>query len=1497
MNYNSATYSKFIKIIIVKILLLIIIFTESAFSKPIPPGSGEGDVPANILILLDNSKSMGWTVTEGAGIQTVMDVVELDSGDLILAQGRRKGLVKIIWDTEALDTNFADTDGAGGNAPNIRFRGLTSDPNCGGKNSVLKSNPSSLGIAKIGDGDITNDIIYANDSTGKKIVAIDVDGNCVDVINFTQQIRALTVRTFEKDSIKYDHLIAVGKSTIYSKNLTTGISKDCGTGGDIGHRIKGTTSIALDGADETPGFLYIVQAGHIYRYKVEETGDSDTNYCPKTGRNHLFKHHNTHNNKHRYAQAIEMDTDSDSIIYVASKRKHKIQKLTITGNPSFTSTAQRGESRQKKGTTSDAKVYIFRPMGLFVGRVNESAGGNKLLYAGDKKPSVESFDKDASNLTWEDAVGGSRTTRLKGAKAAITAVVADTSLTSGANFGYGNWSAGDAHINEHHAHWGRRGIPNYYHRWEGTVEDGTSIPCRRNACIRVGIHKEGFSKIPAALASTVLVFGTDARAFAELASEYYNGTASPHDPNSSCQQNYVIVIGDGRFWNESPESRGGCTNGCDAEAKIEELRHSLGVKTLMVAYGGGISTLGMEKFDAMAIKGSCDTAGAGDCEGTIIADTPQQLKTQLKSKIQQIIAERLSFTAPSITATIEEGGSLYQAQFNYEQHQEWKGTILRKEIKGDGTVEHSLTHPGNWDAGLVVRGQATRKIWTTLPTQNYIGNWDNFTEANADDIENLFSATDHEVLDYHRTTATTDGSTVSMRCKTAGDVEDGTDDDIKGLISFVRGADYFDYDGDCNLDEKREHVLGDLYHSQIISVSSPKASIEFSNTNQEAYWRSINSYLSFATTHENRQEILYAGGNDGMLHAFDAETGREEWAFIPPFVASQMPTVMNINLNQDSGGGSNAIFGVDGSPVIHDMFFKGRDSDGELETSKNWHTIMIIPYGRGGAGYSVLDITNPTITGTKGPLHLYSFFNDSTNHQIYFADHEGNIEPFEYVGQYYNLSDSEESVKARENEADAENIELNFECETSSTFRIDGTKSCYTGKKWHFELPIRGEALTGSDFEIFELSTDGDRTEITDFTISNVGATTIITFDKNNDFTASQAAGNLTSSSSVNIQITNAAKTGVVDKPEYDYSKMGETWSTPRIIRLPNDGAGDANINDDIYVAIMGGGMGSAFNKAGSNIFIINLEDEFDPGKIEKIIDIEDSDESDLSNSIPASPVVITPDLTVGITWRGALVYSGDLEGKITKINLTNMVDDGMKPIANPVNLYDHTTIFNLGSSVANGRYMYHSMDATIGRDTREFWLYGGTGDYERINDVSSPLMDNILIGIKDEAYPYYREVLSTKVADLTECSDTTSDTTGALCPTSNDAGWVIHLSDYKKVTAEPTIYRGNVYYPIYRPDPGLDRCKLGTASVCGVNDECGTNISSELKTGSGSSGGFADEQCLVVGRGILSELVVFGDTLFANIAGPSDTKDTLVSVKAAPGEIDNYRNSWKQNY
>ena len=123
----------------------------------------------------------------------------------------------------------------------------------------------------------------------------------------------------------------------------------------------------------------------------------------------------------------------------------------------------------------------------------------------------------------------------------------------------------------------------------------------------------------------------------------------------------------------------------------------------------------------MAIAGSCDdpTGSHKDCEKTIIALPPEELKTQLQSKVQQIIADRLSFTAPSITATIQEGGSLYQAQFNYVQHGEWEGTILRKALRPDGSVIHDKEDEGgegNWNAAEEVKAQGnSRKIWTVLP--------------------------------------------------------------------------------------------------------------------------------------------------------------------------------------------------------------------------------------------------------------------------------------------------------------------------------------------------------------------------------------------------------------------------------------------------------------------------------------------------------------------------------------------------------------------------------------------------------------------------------------------------------------------------------------------------------------------------------------------------------------------------------------------------------------
>ena len=99
---------------------------------------------------------------------------------------------------------------------------------------------------------------------------------------------------------------------------------------------------------------------------------------------------------------------------------------------------------------------------------------------------------------------------------------------------------------------------------------------------------------------------------------------------------------------------------------------------------------------------------------------------------------------------------------------------------------------------------------------------------------------------------------------------------------------------------------------------------------------------------------------------------------------------------------------------------------------------------------------------------------------------------------------------------------------------------------------------------------------------------------------------------------------------------------------------------------------------------------------------------SDIGNALPSSAVVITPDTTFGIPWRGAMIYFNDLEGKITKLNLTSST-------RNDAQLFDQTTLFRLNATTTNHRYSYFSMDAGIGVTSNQFWLFGGTGNFTDI--------------------------------------------------------------------------------------------------------------------------------------------------------------------------------------
>ena len=176
--------------------------------------------------------------------------------------------------------------------------------------------------------------------------------------------------------------------------------------------------------------------------------------------------------------------------------------------------------------------------------------------------------------------------------------------------------------------------------------------------------------------------------------------------------------------------------------------------------------------------------------------------------------------------------------------------------------------------------------------------------------------------------------------------------------------------------------------------------------------------------------------------------------------------------------------------------------------------------------------------------------------------------------------------------------------------------------------------------------------------------------------------------------------------------------------------------------------------------------------------------------------------------------------------------------------------------------------------------------------------VENILLGIADKDFPNYVNPIPTgnppqppTIDNLVNCHDTTNQVS-PNCADINTSGikkvgWYITLDNARKVTAEPTVAGGVVYFPIYKPP--ADPCELGPATICAVDDECGTNLSSDLGKNDNP------DKCHYVGKGILSKVVAFGGKLFANIAGKSASGKDLITKTAIGVEIEVGRNGWRQ--
>ncbi|NOQ77112.1 MAG: hypothetical protein GQ475_04880 [Methylococcaceae bacterium] len=183
-------------------------------------------------------------------------------------------------------------------------------------------------------------------------------------------------------------------------------------------------------------------------------------------------------------------------------------------------------------------------------------------------------------------------------------------------------------------------------------------------------------------------------------------------------------------------------------------------------------------------------------------------------------------------------------------------------------------------------------------------------------------------------------------------VEENADEFGEAQLNFIRGK------NDDAQFRIRSHILGDIIHSAPLYLGVPDA----------GYKDSIEESAKYSDFKKiSRAPLVFAGANDGMLHAFDASTGVEAYAYVPAAV------IPNLNALTHKTTAANNFFHqyyVDETPVVKDVFFDSR-----------WHSVLVGGLGAGGKSMYALDVTSvPTDESSAKKTVLWEFTDEDMNY-------------------------------------------------------------------------------------------------------------------------------------------------------------------------------------------------------------------------------------------------------------------------------------------------------------------------------------------------------------------------------------------------------------------------------------------------------------------------------------------------------------------------------------
>ncbi|OMH33723.1 PilC/PilY family type IV pilus protein [Motiliproteus sp. MSK22-1] len=409
----------------------------------------------------------------------------------------------------------------------------------------------------------------------------------------------------------------------------------------------------------------------------------------------------------------------------------------------------------------------------------------------------------------------------------------------------------------------------------------------------------------------------------------------------SCQSNHIVLLTDGYASVNTSASKvrtltgdASCIDSGSAACGPEIVRFLRNVDQLSMNDDQKIvtHTIGFN-FSDQWLRDLAETYGGG---GFYEANSATELTTAFDTIIKSILATNSTFAKAAVTASqysrFYHRDDIYFALFKPQETAKWLGNLKRYKLTPDAEIyDNSLTPKPAVDPDSGFFADNSQSFWVDDDSADGDSGIDE-DDARPDGGDITKGGAAHRLPSTRKLFTNIAGSNLNVTNNLLH--EDNTGNLTKAVLGIDAQSDEYRTDllqwarGLDSADEKRNQ-MGDVLHSQPI----------------------ILTYDSTPTTPDS---TIYFGSNEGYLHAVNADTGVEQFAFIP------QELLPNLNTYFSNQAVDPRPYGIDGSIVAWTNDDAG---DGDLSDTNDFAYIYF-GMRRGGRNYYALDVTdrnNPTV--------------------------------------------------------------------------------------------------------------------------------------------------------------------------------------------------------------------------------------------------------------------------------------------------------------------------------------------------------------------------------------------------------------------------------------------------------------------------------------------------------------------------------------------------------